>query len=78
MEEKTNCSLFALPGIADLQELILHHLDDAEARREAALVCREFYESICRLEKNKSLTLNHKVSLRGVLQFCNQCIPSCP
>lgn len=36
MGDKTGCSLFALPGIDDLQELILHHLD-SKACYEAAL-----------------------------------------
>lgn len=46
----------------EIRELILVHLD-TEERREAALACPNFYEIVCRLDKNKKLELTGKVSL---------------
>lgn len=52
---------YSIIDLPEIQELVLHHLD-AKARLEAVLVCRDFYQTICRLEKN-SLKLDDKVSL---------------
>lgn len=54
------CSLLELQGWADIKEIVLHHLD-TEARLEAVLVCKEFYETICHLERNKCLVLNEQL-----------------
>lgn len=53
-------SLLELPGWADIKEIVLHHLH-AEDRLEAVLVCKEFYETICHLERNKLLVLNQQL-----------------
>lgn len=54
-------SLIKLKGWDDIKGNILHHLN-AEDRREAVLVCKDFYKTICHLERNKSLILDEKVS----------------
>lgn len=46
--------------LEEIREMVLRHLD-AVARKEAVQICRSYYETNCRLENNKTLTLDDKV-----------------
>lgn len=45
----------------EVREVVLHHLN-AEDRRQAVLVCRSFYKTICYLDRKKTLKLDDKAS----------------
>lgn len=53
---------YTILALREIREMVLHHLD-AEARKEAVLVSRVFYETICFLERKKCLVIDEDVSL---------------
>lgn len=74
--DKTH-EIFTIPEVL---EVILDYVD-TESRQEAAAVCKDFYKTICHLERNKSLTLNQKVSSElkpSVCAIAETLLPSDP
>lgn len=74
MSSKEN-SLLQLQGIEDILEVILSHISDEKESKKASLICKTFYEQICKLrgKKLQYLVLSDEVSYRNttVIESCN-------
>lgn len=50
---------YSILFLPEISELILQYFDE-KGQREAALVCREFYFTVCRLKQHQTLVLNRR------------------